>query len=145
MTVTGGCKCGAVRYALALDASPPVYCCHCLTCQSWSGSAFSENAPVPEAALDVSGPVVEYLFTNPSGSQSHQRFCATCHSRIYNTNSARPGIAMLRAGTLDDSAAIVPRAHIWVKRKQPWVSIAPDVPVFEESAPPAEFAAILMK
>jgi len=123
--IAGGCKCGAVRYALALDALPLVYCCHCLTCQSWSGSAFSENAPVPEAALSVNGPVIEYLFTNPSGSQSRQRFCATCHARIYNTNSARPGIAMLRAGTLDDSAMIEPRAHIWVKRKQPWVAIAP--------------------
>ncbi len=41
-------------------------------------------------------------------------------------------------GTLDASDGIVPRAHIWVKRKQPWIVLGVDVPAFEESAPPAE-------
>jgi len=41
-----------------------------------------------------------------------------CHARIYNTNSARPGIAMIRAGTLDASDQLDTPVHIWVKRKQ---------------------------
>jgi hypothetical protein len=58
---------------------------------------------------------------------------------------SRPGIALLRAGTLDDSDAIVPRLHIWVKRKQPLVVLPEGVPAFEESAPMAEMAAIMMR
>ncbi|MEP9357262.1 GFA family protein [Sphingomonas sp. KR3-1] len=143
--IAGGCHCGAVRYTLALDDLPAVYCCHCLKCQSWAGSAFTEQAPVSEGALSVEGPVVEYSFTNPSGSTSRQRVCGTCHTRIYNTNSARPGLAMVRAGTLDRSDELVPAAHIWVKRKQPWVVIADDVPQWPESAPMAEFAAVLSR
>lgn len=144
MALTGGCKCGAVRYTLAVEA-PPVYCCHCLTCQSWSGSAFSEQAVVPEAAIAATGPIIDYVCRNPSGATSYQHICGTCHTRIWNTNSARPGIAVVRAGTLDASDTLEPRAHIWVKRKQPWIVIADGVPTFEESAPPAEFAAILMR
>ena len=141
--IHGGCRCGATRYTLAVAAMPPVYCCHCLDCQSWSGSAFSEQAVVPEAAIAVGGAVVDYTFQSPSGSTSHQRLCGTCHARIYNTNTARPGIAVVRAGTLDASDTLTPRTHIWVKRKQPWVVIADDVPTFDENAPPAEFIAIL--
>jgi hypothetical protein len=143
--IAGGCHCGAVRYTLAIDDLPAIYCCHCLKCQSWAGSAFTEQAPVAEDKLSVEGPVAEYSFTNPSGSTSHQRVCSTCHTRIYNTNSARPGLAMVRAGTLDRSNELVPRGHIWVKRKQPWVVIADDVPQWPESAPMAEFAALMLR
>jgi hypothetical protein len=142
--IAGGCHCGAVRYTLALDQLPAIYCCHCRGCQSWSGSAFTEQAPVREDALSVVGPVVEYSFINPSGSTSRQFVCGTCHTRVYNTNSARPGLAIVRAGTLDCSGELVPRAHIWTKRKQPWIVIAGDVPQYSEGAPPAEFAAILL-
>lgn len=145
MTLTGSCRCGAVRYTLAQDVMPPVYCCHCLDCQSWSGSAFTQQAVAREDALSVVGETAIYRFTNPSGSTSTQHVCPMCHTRVWNTNTARPGIALIRAGTLDASDTLIPRAHIWVKRKQPWVTIAVDVPTFEEGAPPAEFAAILMR
>lgn len=141
--LVGGCRCGAVRYTLAVETLPAVYCCHCLDCQTWSASAFTEQAPVMDGALAVEGPIVEYSFTNPSGSLSRQFVCRTCHTRIYNVNSARPGLAILRAGTLDASDGIVPRAHIWVGRKQPWIVIPESVPQFAESAPLGELAAIL--
>jgi len=142
--IAGGCRCGAVRYTLAMDAPPAVYCCHCLDCQSWSGSAFTEQAPVRGAEIAVEGPVVEYAFTNPSGSTSHQFVCGTCHTRIYNTNTARPGLTIVRAGTLDESDRIVPRLHIWVKRKQSWIAIPDDVPQFVQSLSADEFMRIML-
>ena len=45
--MTGGCRCGAVRYTLAVDALPKAYACHCHQCQKWTGSAFSLQALVP--------------------------------------------------------------------------------------------------
>jgi len=100
---------------------------------------------VREHAMSATGPIIDYRFTSPGGSESHQRLCGTCHTRLWNTNSARPGIAVVRAGTLDASDGIEPKLHIWVKRKQPWVVLAEDVPAFEESASPAEFMAILSR
>ena len=136
--IDGGCRCGAVRYELALDALPSTYACHCLDCQTWSGSAFSQQTFLPEAALSVSGPVVVYEFTTPSGRTSTQRMCGVCHARIYNTNSARPNVAVVRAGTLDRSNELRVVAHIWVKRKQPWLTLPEDVPTWPESAPATE-------
>jgi len=141
--ITGGCHCGAVRYTLAGDALPPVYACHCRTCQTWSGSAFTEQCFVKEDALSVTGPVALYEFTSPSGSTSRQRMCGTCHVRIFNTNTARPGWAVLRAGTLDESDAVSVVAHIWTKRKQRWIVIPEGIPSWEESAPPESLMALV--
>lgn len=141
----GGCRCGAVRYTLAVDALPRTYACHCLDCQTWSGSAFSQQIVVPEGALAVTGPVVLYELTSPSGRISRQRMCGTCHTRIYNTNSARPGFVVVRAGTLDRSHQLDVAAHIWAKRKQPWIAIAEGVPIWPEAAPPEELAAALKR
>ena len=143
MSVEGGCRCGAVRYALAGDALPRVYACHCHVCQRWSGSAFSVQALVAEAALTVTGPVITYEITTEDRT-STQRLCGTCHSRIYNTNTRRPGIAVLRAGTLDRSEELVCVAHIYTAYRQRWVTIPDGVPSWPEAAPAADFVATLM-
>ncbi|WP_452652466.1 GFA family protein [Sphingomonas qilianensis] len=68
--IKGGCHCGACRYELALTELPLAYACHCRTWQTWSGSAFSEQVLLPESARSITpGPVVEYGFQSPSGTQ----------------------------------------------------------------------------
>ena len=122
---------------------PPVYCCHCTACQSWTGSAFSQQIVVAESALAATGPIADYSYITPSGSTSHHRVCGDCHSRLWNTNERLPGFAIVRAGTLDASDTLTPVAHIWASRKQPWISLPEGVPTYAENAPPAEFAAIV--
>ena len=72
-----------------------------------------------------------------------QRMCSACHARIYNTNSARPNVAVVRAGTLDRSSELRVVAHIWVKRKQPWLTLADGVLAWPEAAPNAELVEAL--
>ena len=144
MVLTGGCRCGACRYDIAGQTLPPVYACHCHICQRWSGSAFSLQALVPEAALSVTGPVVIYEITTKDRTSS-QRVCGVCHSRLYNTNTRRPCVAVVRAGTLDRSEELVCMAHIYTAYKQRWVEIPDDVPHWAEAAAPAEFAAALTR
>lgn len=143
--IAGGCRCGACRYVVAGDAMPPVYCCHCRDCQTWSGSAFTQQAVIAIAAIEATGPVVTYSFQNPSGATSTQHICGTCHTRLWNTNTARAGIAVVRAGTLDASDTLVPRAHMWTSRKQPWLILDPAIPAWPESPAPAEFVAAIMR
>jgi len=144
MSVTGGCRCGAVRCTLAIDSLPRTYACHCLDCQTWSGSAFSQQTIVPESALSVTGPIAIYELRTEDRI-SRQRVCANCHCRVFNTNSARPGLAVIRAGTLDESDKLDVVAHIWVKRKQPWIVIPEGVAQWPEHAPAPEFAAALIR
>ena len=46
--------------------------------------------------------------------------CGICHARVYNTNSSRPGVAVVRAGTLDRSDELDVAAHIWAKCRFPF-------------------------
>lgn len=141
--IEGGCRCGAIRYVVARKSLPKVYACHCTDCQTWSGSAFSLQFMAPETALSVRGEPAIYELTTPSGRISRQRVCGVCHTRLYNTNSARPGFPTVRAGTLDRSNELVAVGHIWVRSKQPWVVIPPDAPTWAESWTGAEMARTL--
>jgi hypothetical protein len=144
--IEGGCRCGRVRYRAALPGLPNVYACHCRNCQTWSGSAFSLQFILPEDQLEITGDPALYELTSDDGARiSRQRACPTCFTRVYNTNSARPGLAVVRAGTLDrsDEARIV--AHIWTRRKLEGIDIPERVPAWAEGAPPADFMAALSR
>ena len=144
MTIEGGCRCGRVRYRANLDALPKAYACHCLDCQTWSGSAFSTQVLLREDQLEVTGEPALFELPSRDGQRlSRQRACPVCFTRVYNTNSARPGGATLRAGTLDRSDELILVAHIWTKRKLGGIDIPEGVPSWDEGAPPAEFMAAL--
>ena len=143
MTIEGGCRCGATRYTVAIEALPQTYACHCLHCQTWSGSAFTLNALLPEALLAVTGPVAWHQHDGTGGHLSRHQVCGICHTRIANTNGAVPGLVVLRVGTLDDSDRIAPIAHIWTRRKQPWLVLPADIPNWPEAPSPDAFAMAL--
>ena len=144
MTITGQCRCGACRYTIAAEELPPVYACHCHICQRVSGSAFSVQALVAEDKLSVSGPIiVREIITGDRTSV--QRFCGECLARVYNTNTRRPGIAVVRAGTLDHSEELMCKAHIFTAYKQKWVALPDNVPQWPEAAPADEFVAALTR
>ncbi len=140
--IEGGCRCGAVRYRIDAPSLPKVYACHCHVCQRWSGSAFSLQALVAEAGLSITGPVITYEITTEDRT-STQRLCGTCHARIYNSNTRRPGIAVVRAGTLDRSEELQCVAHIFTDYRQRWFALPDGVPSWPEAAPPAEFVALM--
>jgi hypothetical protein len=145
-SIEGGCRCGRVRYRVAAAKLPNAYACHCRDCQTWSGSAFSLQIIVPESDLKVEGEPGLFEITSADGARlSRQRACPTCFTRIHNTNSARPGLAVVRAGTLDRSDELKIVAHIWTKRKLAGIDIPANVPSWPEGAPPAEFIAALTR
>jgi hypothetical protein len=145
-TIEGGCRCGQVRYRIAADDLPKAYACHCRDCQTWSGSAFSVQFILPEDQLQVTGEPALYELTSPQGDRtSRQRACPVCFTRVFNTNSARPGLAVVRAGTLDRSDELTIAAHIWTRRKMAGIVIPDDASSWPEGAPPADFVAVLSR
>lgn len=147
-TIEGGCRCGAVRYRLSVPKFPNAYACHCKDCQTWSGSGFSLQVLTGEDALTVTGDLHLFELATGEGEErrvSRQRGCAICMTRIYNTNTRRPGIAVLRAGTLDRSDELTIVAHIWTKRKVGGIEIPEGVLQWPEGAPPADFVAAVTR
>jgi hypothetical protein len=120
----GGCGCRQVRYTVTAPHRPVVYACHCTDCQTQSGSAFGLQMPIFEAMLSICGDLISGERTMPSGATGTVFSCAKCLVRIYSKNSTRPGMVVVRAGTLDDSSALVPKFHLWVSSRQRWFDIA---------------------
>ena len=121
--LTGGCLCGAVRYTVRQTMRFQSYVCHCTDCQTRSGSAFGIQLSVLTGDLEVSGALLKGEHVQPSGAVAGIYACEKCLTRIYTDNDRRPGIANLRAGTLDNSQALAPATHLWVSSKLPWVVI----------------------
>lgn len=145
-TLTGGCYCGAVRYSVAPGWRLPLYACHCTDCQRRSGASFQLALPIREKDLTVTGPLAEVHYVQPSGARISAFSCASCQTRLYVLNPNRPGLANIRAGTLDGAATLSPAVHIWVKSKQPWIQIPAGAYTVEtEPRSPEEWLAIAAK
>jgi hypothetical protein len=141
----GGCGCGQVRYTINAPQMPVVYACHCTECQTQSGSAFGLQMPVFETMLSLTGDLISCERTQPSGAIGTINCCSKCLVRIYSKNSTRPGMLVMRAGTLDDSQHIIPKFHLWVRSKQSWVTIPAAAIRFDtQIETPAEWMQLLL-
>jgi hypothetical protein len=119
----GGCACGQVRYRL-MKAPPLVYTCHCTDCQTLSTSAFTLSATIPEDTLEITGETRTWdRTTTESGIPQTAYECPTCGVRVYSKTPRTPGRCTLRAGTLDDTSWLWPKAAIWMDSAQPWIRL----------------------
>jgi hypothetical protein len=133
MDIEGGCLCGAVRYHASSDPLRVVVC-HCTNCQKQSGTAFSIVVAIRSDSLRIIGSPVTYSDQSEDGSEVLRRFCGRCGSPLVSEAASRPGLAFIKAGTLDDPGWLAPQAHIWCQSSQPWVKIDPALPRFEKAA-----------
>jgi hypothetical protein len=126
----GGCACGAVRYRL--DAEPLfVHCCHCLSCQRQTGSAFVVNVLIEADRVQrLRGEPVAVAVPRDDGSEQRVFRCPSCQVAVWSFYT-RPQVCFVRAGTLDAPASVAPDVHIYVRSKLPWVALPPQVPAFE--------------
>jgi hypothetical protein len=125
---TGRCRCEALRYEL--KAAPLfTHACHCLDCQRRTGTAFSMTTIVLRDDLIITEGNTSARKISP---RSTEYACASCGTVIYVASILFPATVILRPGTLDDPSIATPQAHIWVRRKQAWLTLPDDVPQFAQ-------------
>lgn len=121
--LSGGCHCGALRYAIE-QAPLMVYNCHCTNCQKIGGGAFATSVTVLEAGFAFTHGEPRTLEWNAdSGSRRFGWFCADCGSRIAHGQHPSIGVLSVRGGTFDDTSWIEPVGDIWIRSAQPWVDL----------------------
>lgn len=137
LPLTGGCSCGTVRYEIS---SFPLllYACHCTDCQTASGSAFALNMPVKRPHLSVlRGKAKGWHRKSAAGDQVTTWFCEHCAARLFGDRETRPGITIIRAGTLDDTNWWVPAGQMFIRSAQPWIKLKQGPECYE--SPPHDF------
>lgn len=134
MTITGGCLCGAVRYAI--DAEPVVTrVCWCTDCQKIGAGSGTVNVVFQADAVKIMGELRDYISVAASGNVMHRKFCPTCGTPVTTNSEARPQYLAVRAGTLDDPEVVKPALTIWTGSAPSWAALHPDIPR-EEAQPP---------
>jgi len=135
LPLTGGCQCGAVRYAVDAPALT-VYACHCTECQRRSASAFGMSAPVSRDALRVTqGAPRQWSRTAESGNRVTGFFCPDCGTRLFHETTGVPGVTVVKAGTFDDTSWLHPVGHFWMRSAQPWLRDSLQGTTFDKQAP----------
>ncbi len=134
MSLTGTCLCGSVRYE---SAAEPVFSghCHCLDCQKETGTGHLTVAAVPEATVKVTGPTSTFTKPGGSGQAIERTFCPKCGTTLFSRPEAFAGMALLRAGTLDDPSQIQPGMSVYTSRATVWDPPSPGIPAFPEMPP----------
>lgn len=130
---SGSCQCGSC--AFSAEAQPYIaYTCHCSDCQKLTGSAFLSCMQVPAESVRVTrgSPAIQERVAD-SGNVLKTWFCARCASTLFAQNSARPRIRTVHIGALDEPQSVEVSAHIWTKRKLPWVLLAQEHRNFESA------------
>lgn len=135
MSITGGCLCGAVRYAI--DAEPiTTRICWCRDCQHLAAGNATVNVVFPSESITITGETRDYVSPADSGNVMHRRFCPTCGTSLFSEAESRPYLIIVRAGTLDDPAIARPENTIWTASAPHWALIDEALPKVEGQPAP---------
>jgi hypothetical protein len=115
--LTGGCQCGAVRYALgAVPGSTSI--CHCRMCQKAVGQPFAVYASVSDTAF-------AWTRGNPpafrSSTAAERHFCPACGTSLTFRYFHKPTISVA-VGTLDHPERVTPQINLGVESRLPWMT-----------------------
>ena len=114
--LTGGCQCGAIRFALS---APPVKVsiCHCRMCQKASGAPFASFADIERADFAwTRGKPAAFR----SSSIAERDFCADCGTPLSFRRIDGPRIEIM-TGAFDRPDRVIPTLQYGTESRLGWV------------------------
>lgn len=131
MKLTGGCFCGAIRYAIdqPLRDARSCHCSQCRKAYSAQASAFALTAPGSFTWTEGQDLLTSYLNKNNLGLQ----FCSRCGSTLCGVQGKE--VFGVTLGCLDDDADIVIERHIHVSSKADWEKLPEDIVAYDGQGP----------
>lgn len=122
--VSGGCLCGAVRYA-AIPRPESAYYCHCRDCQIGSASAFTVAIYADDNDFQVtSGELSTFSKIADSGRSLNRMFCSNCGTPLAWTGDGFPEVVLLSLSSLDDPEAFTPVHEGWTDSAVSWCQVS---------------------
>ncbi|MGY3453567.1 GFA family protein [Bradyrhizobium sp. USDA 4353] len=121
--LTGGCQCGAIRYAL-MAAPSRVTICHCRMCQKATGAPFASLA-------DINHDSFAWTRGTPgtfrSSSIANRYFCAACGTPLGFGAIDGPRIEIM-TGSFDRPDRVVPTRQFGSESRLGWVVAIANLP-----------------
>jgi len=121
--LTGGCQCGAVRYAL--DMVPEgVHVCHCRMCQKAVGGPFAVICPVLKSSFRLTRGEMSYFH---SSAVAQRGFCRDCGTPMTFEYPEADDLGVL-VGTLDHPEQVPPIVQYGIESRLPWYQHLHELP-----------------
>lgn len=121
--LTGGCQCGAIRFACDL---PPenVHVCHCRMCQKAVGGPFAVICPVLKSAFRITRGAFSWF---ESSALARRGFCSACGTPMIFEYPTNADIGVL-AGSFDKVGDVPPVVQYGIESRVPWYDGLPGLP-----------------
>ncbi len=121
--MTGGCQCGAIRYALL---EPPTYphICHCRMCQKAFGNFFAALTGVATDKFEVTrGTIATFRSSDPV----ERGFCADCGTPLFfhYVDGKRISVSI---GSLDEPEKVAPAKQFGIEARMPYFATLAALP-----------------
>ena len=131
---TGGCACGAVRFAI--DGEPLVSNdCQCRDCQRMSGTGHGSYLTFHRKGVTHGGQAKLWDTKGDSGNVKTRAFCPSCGAPVYITFAAMPDVFTVHAASLDDPSRFRPQMVMYGLRGHAWDHLDPALPKFDKMPP----------
>jgi hypothetical protein len=117
--VTGGCKCGLVRYQ-GTRFNAAMFRCHCRDCQQLTGSGHAEMVPLAIDDFSIGDRCKIYEMPGGSGKPTFSGFCPNCGSQLTRNSSLMKDRIYVHAASLDDPGHYQPEKSIYAASAQIW-------------------------
>jgi hypothetical protein len=122
--ITGGCLCGAVRFALSELPQTAGYC-HCTRCQRRTGTSSSAQARVDGQTFRLtSGEQSLRGWRHPDGG-FEKCFCAICGSHLFSRSPDTSQMS-IRMSAFDEDPGVRPSWRTFVTYAAAWEPIPDD-------------------
>lgn len=121
--LTGGCKCGAVRYETDGEPASPTIC-YCVDCRRAAGAHAVAWFTVPTATLRFAKAPKRVR----SSEAADRGFCPDCGTQIFWQDRNQPDLIDVTICSLDEPDRVPPGDHVWTGSKPGWVEIGGNLP-----------------
>jgi len=128
---TGGCACGAIRYAMPHQ---PIFQnhCQCRDCQRRSGTGHGSWLTfAARAEMAITGEATQWEVAGDSGNVKVHAFCPRCGTPVFLRFAAMPDLIAVPAGSLDEPARFEPQVLTYRVRGLAWDVVDPALRAFE--------------
>jgi hypothetical protein len=123
--VTGGCLCGAVRFAVDQPLQRAFYC-HCTRCQRRTGTAASASGTVVPGSFRFLQGEAKVRAFDPGGGGFLKAFCGECGAHLYAQSPDDPDVKSVRLGAFDDDPGTRPAYRQFTAYAASWEPIPDD-------------------
>lgn len=130
---TGGCLCGAVRFA-ATDQPMWAVHCHCQSCRRASGAPLVTWVGFADSAFEYEAGAPRQYASSPGVLRE---FCGRCGTPLTYRADKYPGEVHVAATTLDEPERIAPSRHVHAAEKLDWLHVDDQLPGYPAGSPRA--------